>query len=344
MGKKELFGIMPDGRAVEEVTLRAGKLSCSILTYGGAVRTMWVPDKNGEMVDVVLGFDSLEDYIRQDKYIGAIIGRYANRIGGASFCLNGVEYPLQANDGPNHLHGGPMGFDKQLWTIETLTENALVLTLASSDGQEGYPGKLEVQVTYTLTESGLEIDYQAQSDQDTLCNLTNHSYFNLSGHSSGSILDQHIQIFADRYTPTGQGSIPTGEIALVEGTAMDLRSSQAIGDHVEDSFEQFALAGGYDHNWVINEWDGALRPAAKAWSSHTGITLEVLTTLPGIQFYSGNYLDGCPTGKNGAPYAKRWGFCLETQFFPDSPHRSAFPSPVLKKSSFYHQKTCYRFK
>lgn len=334
---------MPDGKAAEEVTLRAGELSCSILTYGGAVRTLRVPDQNGRPTDVVLGFDSLEDYIRQDKYIGALIGRYANRIGGASFPLNGVEYPLRANDGPNHLHGGPMGFDKQLWTVEALTENTLVLTLTSPDGQEGYPGKLDIKVTYTLTECGLEIDYEAKSDRDTLCNLTNHSYFNLSGHDSGSISDQQIQVFADRYTPTGPGSIPTGELAPVEGTPMDLRVPTPIGDHVDDGFDQLTLAGGYDHNWVIKGWDGTLRPAARAWSPRTGITLEVLTTLPGIQFYSGNYLDGCPAGKGGAPYAKRWGFCLETQFFPDSPHHPAFPSSVLKKDTVYHQKTYYRF-
>lgn len=337
------FGTMPDGTPVEEITLRSGQLSCSVLTYGGALRTLTVPDRAGEPVDVVLGFDRLEDYRAQDKYLGALIGRYANRIGDSRFSLGGREYPLRANDGKNHLHGGPLGFDKQVWTVEACTEDALTLTLSSPDGQEGYPGNLQVRVTYTLTGDALTLDYQAACDRDTLCNLTNHAYFNLSGHRSGPVGEQYIQIFADTYTPTDEGSIPIGEIAPVVGTPMDLREGVRIGARADDPFPQLTLAGGYDHNWVLASAPRALASAAAAWSEETGIVMETLTTLPGIQFYSGNYLDGCPKGKGGAPYARRWGFCLETQFFPDTPNRPAFPAALLARGEEYRQTTVYRF-
>ena len=340
---RRLFGLLPDGRAVEELTLRSGALSCSILTYGGAVRTLTVPDRAGRPVDVVLGFDRLEDYLAQDGYLGALVGRYANRIGGSRFTLNGVEYPLAANDGPNHLHGGLIGFDKQIWTVETLGGSSVVLSLLSPHGQEGYPGTLAVQVTYTLTNGGLTIDYLARCDQDTICNLTNHSYFNLSGHSSGNVGGQYIQICADCYTPTDSRSIPTGAIAPVAGTPMDLRQPRPIGAGWDQPYPQLTLASGYDHNWVLNGWDGSLHPAAHAWSPDTGIALEVLTTLPGVQFYSGNYLSDCLAGKGGAPYSRRQGFCLETQFFPDSPNRPQFPSPNLPAGTEYRHQTVYRF-
>jgi aldose 1-epimerase len=338
-----LFGIMPDGTKVEAVTLRAAALSCTVLTYGGVIQSLRVPDRTGLPVDIVLGFDRLEDYLRQDKFMGAIIGRYANRIKNSRFSLNGKEYLLRANDGLNHLHGGPSGFDKRVWKLERLSENSVTLFLTSPDGEENYPGTLEVWVTYTLMPEGLEVEYQARSDQDTLCNLTNHSYFNLSGHDSGPIMDQYIQLFADFYTPTDKTSIPVGGLASVEGTPMDLRTLTRFEDHIDDDFDQLQLADGYDQNWAVNGWDGTLRPAARAMSLHTGITLEVLTTLPGIQLYSGNYLNGSPAGKGCAPYAKRWGFCLETQFFPNSPNEPQFPSPILKQGTFYRQKTCYHF-
>ena len=341
--KRVLFGTMPDGTAVEAVTLKRGKLSCRILTYGGAVQSLVVPGRDGNPVDVVLGFDTLEDYRKQDKYIGALIGRYGNRIGGASFSLNGTEYPLAANDGANHLHGGTVGFDKQVWTVEALTADTLTLSLLSPDGQEGYPGSLSVQVIYALTERGLSIDYRAMCDRDTVCNLTNHTYFNLSGHGSGPVTGQYIQIPAQRYIPTVPGSIPTGEIAPVEGTPMDLREGLPIGARADEDFAQLTMAGGYDHNWCIDGADGSLRRAARAWSRETGIVLETWTTQPGVQFYSGNYLDGCPAGKGGAPYAKRWGFCLETQHYPDSPHHPSFPSTVLPAGTEYRQTTEYRF-
>ena len=337
------FGAMPDGTEVEAVSLKKGALSCRILTYGGAIQSLVVPDREGKPVDVALGFDTLEDYRRQDKFIGALIGRFGNRIGGASFPLDGAEYPLAANDGVNHLHGGTVGFDKQVWTVEEQREDMLVLSLESPDGQEGYPGNLSVRVTYTLTETGLSIDYWARSDRDTLCNLTNHAYFNLAGHQSGPVLGQYVQLLASSYTPTVPGSIPTGELSPVEGTPMDLREGLPIGQRVDEDFAQLTMAGGYDHNWCIDASDGSLRCAARAWSQETGITMETWTTQPGVQFYSGNYLDGCPAGKGGAPYAKRWGFCLETQHYPDSPHHPNFPSTVLPAGAEYRQTTQYRF-
>lgn len=341
--KKKLFGRLPDGTLVDQYTLSDGKIECDVLTYGGALRSLRVPGRDGQIVDVLLGFDSLEDYQAQDKYIGALIGRYANRIGGARFTLNGKEYPLEANDGPNHLHGGKVGFDKQVWTVDVVSGDTITLSLVSPDGQEGYPGNLRVQVTYTLQEGTLKIKYFAKTDQDTLCNLTNHAYFNLSGHASGPVTGQYIQLMAERYTPTAAGSIPTGVITPVANTPMDLRIPRLIGTHVDDPFDQLIIAGGYDHNWIVDGDYGVLRPAAKAWSPGTGIVLEMETTMPGVQFYSGNYLDGCPAGKNGAPYGKRWGFCLESQFFPDSPHHPSFPSATLAAGEEYHSKTIYRF-
>lgn len=337
------FGVMPDGAPVEELILRDAGFSCAILTYGGAVRALTVPGKDGP-VDVALGFDTLEDYRAQDKYLGALVGRYANRIGGAAFTLEGKTCTLAKNDnGVNHLHGGNVGFDKRVWTVEELTENTAALSLLSPDGEEGYPGTLKVKVTYTLAGGRLEIAYRAETDQTTVCNLTNHTYFNLSGHGSGTVAEQLIQVLADRYTPTVPGSIPTGELAPVDGTPMDLRQLTPIGAHIDEPFAQLQLAGGYDHNWAVNGWDGTLRPIARAMSLKTGISMTVESTLPGVQFYAGNYLDGCPAGKGGAAYARRGGFCLETQFFPDSPNHENFPSCVLRPGEEYRAVTVYRF-
>lgn len=341
--EKTIFGTLPNGTPVHEYTLRAGALSCSIITYGGALRTLCVPDKNGAPVDVVLGFDTLQDYQKQDKYIGALVGRYANRIGNARFTLNGQEYRLAVNNGPNHLHGGLVGFNSQVWQAEPAAENKLALRLISPDGQENYPGTLLAEVDYTLTAEGLTIAYKAKSSADTVCNLTNHTYFNLAGQASGPITGQQIQLFADCYTPTDAGSIPTGEIAEVAGTPMDLRSLTPIGAHIDDDFIQLKQARGYDHNWVINGEAGMLRPAARAWCPETGIELQVLTTQPGVQFYAGNYLGGCPAGKGGAPYADRWGFALETQNYPDAPNKPGFPSAVLRAGETYSQTTVFQF-
>ena len=339
----KVFGTMPDGGAVEELTLKSGAMSCSVITYGGAVRTLTVPDRSGKGVDVALGFDTLEDYRRQDKFMGALVGRYANRIGGARFTLNGKTYSLPANDGANQLHGGPEGFDKKLWSVEELSDDSVKLSLRSPDGEGGYPGELAVTVVYTLSGGALTIDYSAMSDRDTVCNLTNHTYFNLSGHDSGPAAGQFIQLFAGRYTPAAAGLIPTGVLAPVDGTPMDLRPAQRIGEHIDDPFDQLSMAGGYDHNWAIDGWDGTPRFAARLWSPDTGIVMETLTTLPGVQFYSGNSMDGCPAGKGGASYGRRSGVCLETQYFPDSPNQPSFPSATLRAGERYQSKTIYRF-
>lgn len=338
------FGRMPDGTQVDQITLKNGDMACRIITYGGAVRSLTVPDRDGAPVDVALGFDTLEAYRTQDKYMGAIVGRYANRIGGAKFTLNGIEYPLYANDGPNSLHGGRAGFDKKVWTVERLAADSATLSLVSPDGEEGYPGTLRVEATYTLRDGELLLWYQASCDKDTPCSLTNHTYFNLSGHDSGSVEGQYIKLYASRYTPTAPGSIPTGEIALVEGTPMDLRTAQPIGAHIGDPFDQLVMARGYDHNWVIDGFDDmAAVPAARAWSPDTGICLEAATTQPGVQFYTGNYVGGCPAGKGGAAYRDRHGFCLETQCFPDSPNQPNFSPWVLRAGSEYRSGTVYRF-
>ena len=332
MGRKNrIFGHMPDGTAVEEVALSGGGLSCGVITYGGALRTLTVPDRAGRPVDVVLGLDTLEDYRAQDKFLGALVGRYANRIGGSRFTLEGRTYPLPANDGANHLHGGPEGFDKKVWTIRGQTDSSVTLSLLSPDGEAGYPGELTVTAVYALRDGALEISYRAEATETTLCNLTNHAYFNLSGHDSGPVDGHSVQVLADRYTPVGAGLIPTGAVETVEGTPMDLRTLQPLGERE------------FDHNWAVSGWDGALRPAARAWSPDTGIAMETLTTLPGIQFYTGNFLDGCPAGKGGASYVKHGAFCLETQFFPDSPNQPSFPSAVLAKGQTYVSKTVYRF-
>lgn len=338
------FGVMPDGTAVELYTLTAGALSCDVITFGGSLQSLRVPDRTGRPVDVLLGFDTLEPYRTHGKSLGALVGRYANRIGGARFTLNGKTYPLAANNnGVNHLHGGLVGYNQRVWTVEKATDSSLTLSLFSPDGEEGYPGNLTVRVTYTLTEEGLTIAYRAECDRDTVCNLTNHAYFNLSGHGSGPVLDQTIQLLADRYTPTDPLSIPTGEIAPVEGTPMDLREPTPIGARIGEDFPQLRQAGGYDHNWIPGGEPGSLRPIARAASAVTGISMEVLSTLPGVQFYTGNYLDGCPAGKGGAAYGDRWGFCLETQFYPDSPNHANFPSCVLRAGEVFDHTAAFRF-
>jgi len=343
MGQRKPFGTMPDGRAVELLTLRDGAMACNILTYGGAVQSLTVPDRDGGGVDVALGFDTLDAYRTQTAYLGALIGRFGNRVGGARFTLGGTEYILPANEGPNQLHGGPDGFDKRLWTVGTLTENAVTLSLTSPDGDMGYPGELRARVAYRLADGALTLSYEAESTKDTVCNLTNHTYFNLAGHNSGPVTGQTIRLYASSYLPTDAASIPTGQIAKVDGTPMDLRAPRRIGARIDEDFEQLRLAGGYDHCWAVDGADGSLRPAARAFSDETGIAMELLTTQPGFQFYSGNYLDGVPAGKGGAPYARRWGFCLETQGFPDAPNHENFPSAILRAGAVYRTETVYRF-
>ena len=341
---KQTFGITSEGNTVSLYTLtNKNNMSITISTFGGTLVSVEVPDKKGALTDVVLGYDDLASYEKQDKYIGALIGRCGNRIAKGQFHLNNNDYQLYCNNGNNHLHGGKIGFDKKVWDAQ-VSNDQLKLTYISQAGEEGYPGTLTVTVTYTLSEDNtISIDYHATSDADTICNLTNHAYFNLSGYNSGTILDQKIQLFADSYTVADQESLPTGEIAPVENTPLDLRQPTRIGDHIDDDFAQLQFAGGFDHNWVINDYDGTLKKAAWAYAEDTGITLTASTTLPGIQFYSGNYLDDAPSGKKGSTIAKRCGFCLESQYFPNALKNLNFLQPILKAGQVYHEVTNYQF-
>lgn len=341
---KEFFGKTKTGSDVEKYTMQnENNMSVSILTYGGALQAISVPDKDGRPTDVLLGHDTLADYEKQPFFFGALIGRCANRIGRGSFTLNGKTFQLFCNDGKNHLHGGKEGFDKKIWTA-SIEDNAIKLTYISGDGEENYPGELTAVVTYTLTDdNAIKIHYQASSTEDTLCNLTNHAYFNLGGYDRGSIENQQIQIFADAYTEADEESLPNGKILPVDDTPMDLRKLTTIGQHIDDDFDQLRYAGGFDHNWVLQDNTPALHPAAFACDKGTGITLQTETTLPGIQFYSGNYLNSTVPGKNQSTIVRRGAFCLETQYFPNAVHHQNFVQPVLKKGDSQQSETVYRF-
>lgn len=304
----------------------------SITNYGGAVTSIKVPDRNGVFGDVVLGYDTLEEYMRNPRYLGALIGRHANRIARGKFSLNGVEHQLAQNNGANHLHGGVKGFDKRFWEVSE-TPSGLHLEYFSPDGEENYPGNLNVAVNYSLNdENELRIEYRATTDKDTIVNLTNHSYFNLEGQGTGSVLNHELMLYADSFTSVSDELIPTGEIRSVEGTRMDFRMGRVIAE------------GGYDHNYVLNDWQpGLIRSVARLSDPKSGRVMEVLTTQPGIQFYSGNFLDGSLIGKGGVAYQKYAGLCLETQHFPDSPNHSNFPSTVLRAGQPYDETTIYKF-
>ena len=344
---REDFGKTPEGRAVSIYTLtnRRGA-EARITDYGGTVVSLKVPDRRGRLGDVVLGFDDLPGYLAQDFYIGSLVGRYANRIGGARFRLNGVEYKLAANNGPNNIHGGLKGFDKVVWESRPLRARggaALELTYLSRDGEEGFPGNLRARVVYTLTDRNeLRVDYHATTDKDTVVNLTQHSYFNLAGEGAGDILGHRLRINAARFTPTGADSIPTGELRAVRGTPLDFTRPAVIGARIGADDEQLKFGNGYDHNFVVNGRAGVLREAASVYEPTTGRVMEVWTTEPGVQFYTGNYL-AVASGKNGKPYPRRTGFCLETQHYPDSPNKPAFPSTVLRRGGRYRTTTLYRF-
>lgn len=337
------FGKTPDGETVSVISLVHDKISCKILTYGATLQALCVPDRNGDPVDIVLGYDTLHEYMENDGYLGAVVGRFANRIGGARFTLNGVEYPLAANDGANHLHGGLIGFSHRVWTLACCTSNSVTLALKSHDGEEGYPGNLQVKVTYTLRDDALSIHYYAVSDADTPCNLTNHSYFNLCGHNSGPVLDQTIRLFAQYYTPNDPENIPIGIISSVEGTPMDLRKPTSIGEHIDAAFPQLLLGHGYDHNFIVDGAPNTLRPAAVAYCEKTGITMNVYTTQPGVQLYTANFLAEGRKGKGQCLYGPRHAFCLETQHFPDSPNQPAFPSAILAANEEYQHTVMFSF-
>lgn len=344
---KRPFGVLPDGRAVDIFTLtNSSGMIVAITTYGATVVSIQVPDKNGETGDVALGFDTLEGYLQEgNQFIGATIGRFANRIARGKFTLNGKEYTLAINNGVNHLHGGPLGFDRVLWSAEDPVDRndaKVTMTYQSPDGEEGYPGNMNVSVTFTLTdENELRFDYTAVSDADTLVNLTNHSYFNLNG--EGSILGHQLRLNASKYTPIDETSIPFGSIDSVTGTPFDFTQSAAIGDRIDDPDDgQIKNGCGYDHNFVCDT-DGGLSKIATVHSPDTGRVLDVLTTEPGVQFYSGNFLNGTLTGKQGIVYRKRNGFCLETQHFPDSPNQPSFPDTTLKANEKFTSTTIYRF-
>lgn len=343
------FGTMADGRVVDLYMLsNPNGVRVSVTTYGGIVTALTAPDRHGRFADVVLGFDDFKGYLAGHPYFGAIIGRYANRIGNGTFTLDGQEHVLARNSGGNHLHGGVAGFDKTLWRARptpSSTGPRLELSRVSPDGDEGYPGRLDVAVTYTLTnDNELRIDSRATTDRPTHVNLTHHSYFNLAGPGGRDILDHIMMIDANRFTPVNAGLIPTGEMRDVAGTPMDFRNPVAMGENIESDDEQLRFGRGYDHNWILNREDSGVSLAARVHEPSTGRVMEVLTTEPGLQFYTGNFLDGSLVGKGGTVYRRRCAFCLETQHFPDSPNRPEFPTTVLRPGEVYETTTVYRFR
>jgi len=345
---KQAFGKTPDGQAVDVYTLKNSKgAEARIMTYGGVVLSLKMPDKNGQFGDVVLGCNKLEDYTKTPPppYFGALIGRYGNRIGKATFTLDGKTYALAANNNGNTLHGGNKGFDKVVWTgagKDTPAGPALVLNYTSKDGEEGYPGTLKVTATYTLTDRNeLRIDFTATTDKDTVVNLTHHSYFNLAG--KGDILGHIVTIPADNITPVDAGLIPLGNLQAVDGTPFDFRKPMAIGARIDADNAQLKLGPGYDHNWVINKKMGELSLMAHVSEPTTGRVMEVWSTEPALQFYSGNFLDGTITGKGGWVYQKHAAFCMEPQHYPDSPNKPQFPSTELKPGETYKNTIIYRF-
>jgi aldose 1-epimerase len=339
---RRVFGETADGVAIDLYNLTNAKgMEASIMTRGGILVSLLAPDRNGKLADVVLGYDDFAAYEAGSTFFGALIGRYGNRIGGARFTLNGVEYQLT-----NTLHGGKQGFDKRVWRATEVSDPegpSLELTYISKDGEEGFPGTLSAKVVYTLTsQNELKIDYTATTDKDTVVNLTNHSYFNLAGAGEGDVLRHQVTINADRFTAVDSGLIPTGELRSVKGTPFDFTKPVAIGTHIDQDDEQLKFGRGYDHNWVLNERRGSLSKAAEVYEPSSGRVMEVWTTEPGLQFYTGNSL-GAIRGKGGNVYGRRGAFCMETQHFPDSPNKPDFPTTLLKPGSIYHTTTIYRF-
>lgn len=337
------FGCTPQGTPVALITLEQPGIRCRVTPYGATLVCLEVQDMQGVWTDVVLGFDSLQNYQLQNTYMGATVGRCANRIRDGHVCLNGTVFQLTQNESLNHLHGGNSGFDRKLWQYK-LVEGGVQFQLTSPHLEEGYPGTLKATVVYQLTPAALYITYSAVSDQDTLCNLTNHTYFILNGHCDGSILDHELMLYASRYTPVhSQGAIPTGEICPVQGTPMDFLQPHTIADRMDEDFSQLSYVGGYDHNYVLDEDAGALRTAARLTGPKTGISMTVHTTSPGIQLYTGNFLTNLPPGKGGGVYRARSGLCLETQYFPDAIHHPHFSQPILHAGTSWNHQTVYEF-
>lgn len=348
MINQEVFGTLPSGEKVFIYTLtNKNGMEVKIINYGATIVSLKVPDKNNKFEDVVMGYDNLEDYINGSSYFGCIVGRFGNRIAKGKFTLDGKEYQLTINDGENHLHGGTIGFNKVLWNAEPVVSDSsqsLKLIYLSKDGEQGYPGNLTIQVIYSLNNNNeLIIDYSAETDKPTIINPTHHSYFNLSGSFNNTILNHELFIDADYITPINDKLIPTGELMKVEGTPFDFRTFHKIGERINEKHEQLIFGKGYDHNWVLNNYNGQVRKVAELYDSSSGRAMEVLTDQPGIQFYSGNFLNSSIKGKNGTVYDYRTGLCLETQHFPDSPNHSNFPSVVLRPGEKYTQKTIYHF-
>jgi aldose 1-epimerase len=341
------FGKLPDGRLVTQYTLtnRSGAV-VKIINYGASITGLTVPDRNGKLEDVILGYDSLQGYVDDKSYFGVIAGRYGNRIGKGKFTLAGKEYQLTINDGENHLHGGKLGFNKMLWTAKEVADSAgpsLELTYTSPNGEEGYPGKVTLSVLYTLTDANeLRIVYTGTTDKATILNPTHHSYFNLSGSFSNTILDHLLTIEADTITPVDKGLITTGKMMEVAKTPMDFRTPTVIGAHIGDQFEQLVFGKGYDHNWVLRNYNKKVRKAAELYEPKSGRLMTVFTDQPGLQFYSGNFLNGSAKGK-GVAYQYRTGLCLEAQAFPDTPNKPQWPSVTLQPGEVYHQTTIYQF-
>ncbi len=342
------FGKMPDGTQIESYTLSDGSVEATIITYGGIVVSLKTPDRNGNSADIVLGFDDLDGYYSNSNgtkggaFIGALVGRYANRIAKGQFTLDGKTYNLPINNPPNSLHGGPHGFNNQVWKGKEIP-NGVELTYVSKAGEAGYPGTLTAVVRYTLISGELKIDYSATTDKDTAVNLTNHSYFNLAGQGKGDILGNMLTLQASKFTPVDAGLIPTGELKPVDGTPFDFTKSTAVGARIDSDDEQIKLGHGYDHNWVLDSKDGKVALAAEVYEPTTGRVLQVLTDQPGIQFYTGNFLDGTVKGKGGVSYGRRSALCLETQHFPDSPNHPDFPTTELKPKQKYHTTTVFKF-
>lgn len=343
---KSAFEKEIDGKQVSLWTLtNANGLELSVTNYGGKVVSLLVPDKHGKMVDVVTGYKSIDDYLKSGEvYFGAAIGRYGNRIANGQFTLNGLMYQLEQNNGPNSLHGGPKGFHAVVWEVKQIDEKTMELSYLSKDMEEGFPGNLLVKMVYRLTdENEFRIDYFAETDKDTICNLTNHSYFNLSGEGSDTVLDHVLQINANAYLPTNEVAIPYGQLEAVEGTPMDFRQAISVGARIDDDFEALEFGNGYDHTYVINRKTEGIEQTATLYSPITGIQMEVLTNEPGVQLYTGNYMNGTEIGKSGRAYLKRAALCLETQHYPDSPNQPQFPSVNLCTGEKYHSITIHKF-